>query len=48
VLVVGVRRGAERIVPHGETILKPDDVLLLVGSPVFLTDAIMILQEEGV
>lgn len=48
VLVVGVRRGEERIVPHGETILKPDDVLLLVGAPAFLQDAISILQEEGV
>jgi Kef-type K+ transport system membrane component KefB len=46
VLVVGVRRGDERIVPHGETILRKDDVLLLVGSPAFLPDAIMILQEE--
>ncbi len=48
VLVVGVRRGEERIVPHGETILRREDVLLLVGSPVFMQEAISILQEEGV
>ena len=47
VLVVGIRRGSERIVPHGETILRPGDVLLLVGSPAFLQDALSILQEEG-
>jgi Trk K+ transport system NAD-binding subunit len=48
VLVVGVRRGDERIVPHGETILRAGDVLLLVGSPIFMQEAISILQEEGV
>ena len=48
VLVVGIRRGAERIVPHGDTILRSGDILLLVGSPSFLKDAISILQEEGV
>jgi len=47
VLVVGVRRGEARIVPHGETILRRGDVLLLVGSPVFIQEAISILQEEG-
>ncbi len=48
VLVVGVRRGEERIVPHGETVLRKNDVLLLVGSPAFLADAIRILQEEEI
>ncbi len=47
VLVVGIRRAAERIVPHGETVLKPNDILLLVGSPTFMQDAIRILEEEG-
>ncbi len=46
-LVVGVRRRDERIAPHGETILRADDVLLLVGAPVFMQEAISILQEEG-
>jgi len=48
ILVVGVRRGAERIVPHGDTLLKADDVLLLVGAPIFLHDAIGVLEEEGI
>ncbi len=45
VLVVGIRRGSERIVPHGETVLKPEDVLLLVGSPAFIQEAVDFLEE---
>jgi len=48
VLVVGIRRKEERLVPHGETILKTNDVLLLVGSSAFLKDAQAMLEEEGV
>jgi Trk K+ transport system NAD-binding subunit len=33
VLILGVRRQGEVIVPHGDTILQLDDVLMLVGSP---------------
>ena len=46
VLVVRVRRGEERIVPHGETELQLGDVLLLVGSTAFVEDAVRILEEE--
>lgn len=48
VLVVGIRRNEERLVPHGETTLKTNDVLLLVGSSAFLKDAQVMLEEEGV
>jgi len=48
VLVVRVRRGVERLIPHGETELKVGDVLLLVGSPTFVSDAARMLEEEGV
>jgi len=48
VLVVGIRRSTERIVPHGETVLRPNDILLLVGSTNFIHDAIRIFEEEGV
>jgi Trk K+ transport system NAD-binding subunit len=46
VLVVGIRRGSERIVPHGETVLKPNDVLLLVGSPTYIQEAVDFLEED--
>jgi len=45
VLVVGIRRGSERIVPHGETVLKSGDVLLLVGAPAFIQEAVDFLEE---
>ncbi len=48
VLVVRVRRGEERLVPHGETELRLGDVLLLVGSTTFIEDAVRLLEEEGV
>ena len=47
VLVVGLRRGEERLIPHGETELMLGDVLLVVGSPAFVEDAIALLEEEG-
>ncbi len=47
VLVVRLRRGEDRIVPHGETELKLGDVLLLVGSTAFIGDAVRILEEEA-
>ena len=46
VLVVGIRRKEERLIPHGETNLKLGDVLLLVGSPAFIEDAVRVLEEE--
>ncbi|MCP4211674.1 MAG: hypothetical protein GY764_09365 [Halieaceae bacterium] len=47
VLVVGIRRNGERIVPHGETILHRGDIVLMVGSPNCLREALAWLEEEG-
>lgn len=38
-LIIGVRRGGEVIVPHGDTTLRLGDTLMLVGSPEALRDA---------
>lgn len=38
-LVVGVRRRGEVMVPHGDTVLRIDDTLILVGSPEGLKEA---------
>jgi Trk K+ transport system NAD-binding subunit len=32
-LVLGIQRQGEVLVPHGDTVLHRDDVLMLVGSP---------------
>ena len=39
VLVLGLRRGEDVMVPHGETILRQGDVLMLVGHPDQLQEA---------
>ena len=44
VLVVGVRRNSEHIIPHGNTTLRRNDILLLVGAPTLLQDAVSILS----
>jgi Kef-type K+ transport system membrane component KefB/Trk K+ transport system NAD-binding subunit len=38
-LVLGVRRGDEFVVPHGDTVLEHGDMLMLVGSPDSLREA---------
>lgn len=38
-LVLGLRRQGEIIVPHGDTVLRQDDVLMLVGSPAAVREA---------
>jgi len=38
-LVVGIQRQGEVLVPHGDTVVRRDDVLLLVGSPASLEEA---------
>jgi Trk K+ transport system NAD-binding subunit len=38
-LVLGVRRGGEFVVPHGDTVLEHGDMLMLVGSPDSLREA---------
>jgi Trk K+ transport system NAD-binding subunit len=38
-LVLGVRRGDELVVPHGDTVLEHGDMLMLVGSPEALREA---------
>ncbi len=47
VLVVGLRRDNERLTPHGDTVLKLGDVLLMVGSPAFIEEAMALLEEEA-
>ena len=38
-LVLGIRRQGEMVVPHGDTVLKRRDTLILVGSPDSLLEA---------
>jgi Trk K+ transport system NAD-binding subunit len=40
VLVLGLRRGDDVLVPHGDTVLRKDDVLMLVGHPDGLREAL--------
>jgi Kef-type K+ transport system membrane component KefB/Trk K+ transport system NAD-binding subunit len=40
VLVVGLRRGDDLLVPHGETVLRQGDRLMLVGHPDQLQEAL--------
>ncbi len=46
-LVIGIRRNGERIVPHGETVLHRGDIVLIVGSPKCLREALAWFEEEG-
>lgn len=39
VLVLGIRRQGEVVVPHGDTVLQHGDLLMLVGNPAALTEA---------
>ncbi len=45
-LVVGVHRGGEVLVPHGDTVLRRRDTLVLVGSPEALRAARQQLDPE--
>ncbi|RME85668.1 MAG: hypothetical protein D6775_02185 [Caldilineae bacterium] len=47
VLVVGIRRGDKRIVPHGDTTLQIGDLLMLVGMPHHLAEALDLVQTPG-
>jgi Trk K+ transport system NAD-binding subunit len=38
-LALGIQRQGEVIVPHGDTVLQQDDILVLIGSPDALRDA---------
>jgi CPA2 family monovalent cation:H+ antiporter-2 len=40
VLVLGLRRGDDVLVPHSDTVLRQDDVLMLVGHPDALREAV--------
>ena len=44
VLVMGVRRGGETLVPNGETVLELEDILILVGEREHLKDAQKLIQ----
>jgi len=41
VLILGMRRGDDILVPHGNTVLRQGDVLMLVGHPDELHEALM-------
>lgn len=43
-LVIGIQRQGEFVVPHGDTTLKYDDVLVLIGSPKSLFDSQRLLN----
>ena len=43
-LVIGVERGGEIIVPHGDTLLNQDDKLLLIGSAECLIESTALLN----
>lgn len=38
-LLMGIRRDGEVVVPHGDTVLRDGDLLMLVGSPEALREA---------
>ena len=43
-LVMGIHRKGEIVAPHGDTVLKRRDTLLLVGSPDALKEARSLLN----
>ena len=45
-LVIGVQRQGEMVVPHGDTILKSGDVLVLIGSPESLRESQKLLSRN--
>lgn len=45
-LIMGIRRNGEVIVPHGNTPLALNDVVMLVGNPEFIADSIQLLEME--
>lgn len=46
-LVIGLRRQGEIVVPHGDTVLQLEDMLMLVGSPKALREAHLWLQAHS-
>lgn len=44
VLVLGIRRAGEALVPHGDTVLQKGDIMMLVGSRDALHEAKRLLQ----
>ncbi len=47
VLVMGVRRGQETIIPHGNTVLNRGDIVMLIGPEEALTQARIRLETEN-
>lgn len=47
VLVMGIRRGGDVIIPHGDTTLNLGDVVMMVGSPEALQSAKAMLEGPG-
>ncbi len=46
VLVLGVRRDGETIIPNGDTVLEPSDLVTLVGKPEALGEARRLLRRR--
>jgi Kef-type K+ transport system membrane component KefB/Trk K+ transport system NAD-binding subunit len=46
-LVIGIQREGEVVVPHGDTVLKRGDTLVLVGSPESLREARLTLDSAA-
>jgi len=46
-LLVAVIRGEERIIPHGNTMLKLDDTLIILGTPDELDEAQQLFDPRG-
>lgn len=46
VLIMGIRRQGETLVPHGNTVLRAGDVLMLVGNPQGLKEARALVTGE--
>jgi len=46
-LVLGIKRDGEIVVPHGDTVLQLQDILMLVGSPDSLVEARRSLEDDA-
>lgn len=46
-LVLGIRRHGEIIIPHGDTVLQAEDILMLVGDPHALAAAAGVIGTTG-
>ncbi|TFG38315.1 MAG: hypothetical protein E4H39_00585 [Syntrophobacterales bacterium] len=45
-LIIGIRREGEVIVPHGDTVIRQGDVIMLVGSPDAIKESRILLESR--